>query len=311
MTTIYECGTLLLGHYSPEERSIPDSPDFDGRNASVVEAMNGALQECYGNGSPWMRWDERGTILHEPTTVTLEVVDGSHEAQITNGWADWMAGCTTVITGHDVDNQLRNDTAATSLKYPYAGTTGGVSGTVYHDCVMLADDVMSLHGIVTVDGREIPPRVNTQLNAINTQDYGFHHEHDYFQGPRGRAIRTANAAGCPLAYALETWSYDPYAPPRLRLRLVPASGTHGVMDYRVMLKPPVIGDIASLDTVPVPQGFVHSVFLPIARQRLMASPFWREQGGGEEIRRAYQEAIDLLQKLHPIKDSGMRLISRF
>lgn len=314
MTTIYECATLLLGHYSPEERSIPDSPDFDGRNESVVEAMNGALQECYGNGSPWMRLDERGAILREPTSITLAVTSESNSAQILSGWASWMAGCTIVIDGHDVDNQIRNDDAALALlKYPYDGETGTVNGTVYHDCVMFDEDVMSIHGIVTVEGREVSPRVNAQLQVARTEDYGSHMDEDF--SPYGSAlykpIRAASAAGHPIAYTLETWTYDEYAHPRVRLRLIPASGKRAVMDYRAMLKPPLIGNIASLETVPVPQGFVHSIFLPIARQRLMASPFWREQGGGEEIRRAYQEAIALLQKLHPIKDSGMRLIPRF
>lgn len=307
--TIYECAKVLLGHFSPEERSIPDSPEYPGCNAAVLEAMNGALQECYGSGSPWIRWDERGAILRGPANISVATTQGSPEVQILSGWEDWMAGCTIIIEGHDVDNQIRNNSAAATLKYPYDGPTGAANATVYHDCVLLEEDVMSVHGPIVVNGREIPPRANPMLHGIADRDYGFHTDVGLLIGTR--AMRTASAAGAPVAYVVETWSPDNFLPVRIRIRLAPANGERGVLDYRVMLRPPVIGDLSSIETAPVPHAFISTIFLPIARQKLMASPFWREQGGGEEIRRAYGEALVMLEKLHPAKDTGIALKPRF
>jgi hypothetical protein len=307
--TIFECSELLLAHFSPEERTIPDNPDFPGRNAAVLEALNGALQECYGSASPWLRWDERGAILRAPTPITLSVTADSDEAEVSAGWADWMAGCTVVIDGHDVDNQIRNDANPVRLKYPYDGPSGTVAATVYHDCLLLPEDVLAVHGPVTIDGREILPRPNSMIYGISDEDYGFHTDTGLMQA--NRALRASVSMGTPVAYVVETWTGDVFAGPRIRIRLAPANGARGTLDYRAMLRPPSIGDIASLETPPVPHAFIQTIFMPIARQKLMASPFWREQSGGEEIRRAHTEAIELLEELHPSKDTGITLKARF
>ena len=45
---IAECAANLLRYFSPEERSIPDSVTYPGRNAEVLTAINGAFQELFG-----------------------------------------------------------------------------------------------------------------------------------------------------------------------------------------------------------------------------------------------------------------------
>jgi hypothetical protein len=307
MTTA-QCATNLLLHFAPEERSIPDSGTYPGRNAAVLEALNGALQECFGNASPWVRWDERGALLQTPTEITLDVTAGSTAATIT-GWQPWMSGCTVVIAGHDVDNQIRNGSASAVLKYPYGGTTGTAGGTVYQDSIPIPADVLSVHGPVRVNGMDIHPRPSADVfSTRHTDDYGSHI--DFVEVPVTRP-RVGAAAGRPLSYWLETWSAGNTAAPALRLRLGPANNLSGVLEYRCMLKPPVLTNIASTDSLPIPFEFVQTVFLPIARQKLTACPFFRDQSGITEINRAYQEAIRLLEKLKPSKDDGIQFIARF
>lgn len=306
--TITQASANLLAHFSPEERDVPDHADYPGRNAIVLEAMNGALQECYAMGSPWTRWDARGAILKTATTVSIAVTNGSTAGTIT-GWADWMAGCTIVIGGHDCDNQIRNASSPVVLKYPYDGTTGTVSAVVYQDCVSAASDVLAVYGPVRVGGREILPRPNTGLSSIQTEDYGGHIDFGIIRNTYNP--RVAAAAGHPLAYVVETWSSGQYAAPAVRVRLVPANNLAGVMDYNVTLKPPAITNIAATDLIPVPFGFAETIFMPVARQKLTSSPFFLDQSGGEEIRRAYETAITLLSSLNPSKDTGISLIPRF
>lgn len=305
--TIAQCATNLLLHFSPEERSVPDSVTYPGRNAAVLEALNGALQECYGNASPWVRWDERGALLVPPAEVTITVTNGSTAGTIT-GWAAWMEGCTIVIDGHAVDNQIRNNSASAVLKFPYGGTTGSKTATVYQDCIPLPADVLALYGPVRVDGMEILPRPSADVSSRSQDDYGAHI--DFIETPIVRP-RASASAGRSMAYWLETWTAGDTADPTLRMRLGPPNSTSGVLEYRASLKPPVLTDIASTSELPIPFGFDQTVFLPIARQKLTACPFFRDSGGIQEIGRAYREALNLLSSLRPAKDSGFTLRPRF
>ena len=305
--TIAEIATNLLLHFSPEERSVPDSVTYPGRNAAVLEAINGAFQECFGNGSPWLRWDERGALLKTPAAVTISVTEGSTSGTIT-GWAAWMEGCTIVIDGHDLDNQIRNGSSTAVLKYPYGGSTGSKNAMVYQDCIPLASDVLAVHQPVRINGTEILPRPSADVHGRSMQDYGAHL--DFVEVPVVRQ-RASVAAGQPVSYWVETYTASDTADPTLRLRLGPANSKAGSIEYRAMLVPPVISSIASTSTLPIPFGFDQTIFLPIARQKLTACPFFRDQGGLEEIGRAYKQALELLNSLHPSKDQGITLRPRF
>lgn len=307
--TINDIATQLLLHFSPEERSIPDFSSFLGRNGAVMLAMNGALQELYGKASPWVRHDERGVLLHAPARVSVSVTEGGRGMEIETGWASWMAGCSVVLDGSAMDNQFRGDSEVNVLKYPHAGATGVTGATVYHDCVTLDADVMEVIGPVRVDRVPLGPLVSgdapVSASERGDDDYGFHRR-SVASPP---AARVADLCGRPLGYAVETWATAAMSSPRIRLRLKPAPAAEQHLDYRAMLVPPVVvTNLLSTTEVPVPHGFVESLFFPIARQRLSGSPFFRADAmARQEIARAYQEAISLLESLNPRKDSGAKL----
>lgn len=309
--TINAIAGQLLAHFSPEERSIPDAGTYPGRNAAVMLAMNGALQELYGKGSPWVRFDERGELLNAPARVSLVVTGGSRDIEVVSGWQEWMGGCTIVIDGSAVDNQLRLDEAVNVLKYPYEGVNATIGATVYHDCVTLPAEVMEVIRPVRVGRVPIGLMVSGDAPVFATEpgddDYGFHRRSVAGPSP----TRVADLAERPLGYALETWSADAVSAPRVRMRLKPAAATPQQLDYRAMLAPPVVvTDLASTAELPVPHHFVESLFYPIARQRLSASPFFRADGMGlQEVARAYQEALALLESLNPQRESGARLVT--
>lgn len=105
--TINEAAIRLFAYFSPEERSIPDSVTYPGRNAAVAGALSGALQLLFAKGGPWVRKDERGALLYAPTAITLSATNGSADATVTSGWQDWMEGCSIIIDGHTAENQIR------------------------------------------------------------------------------------------------------------------------------------------------------------------------------------------------------------
>jgi len=304
--TVHEIASLLLLHFAPEERSIPDAQDYPGRNAAVLQSINGALQELFGEASPWVRHDEFGVVLHAPTSVSIAVMNGSTAAEISaDDWQEWFAGCTLVIEGATIDNQIRNASRQVRLKYPHDGSTGTVLATVYHDSVTLDPGVQKLVEPVRVAGRQIHPvpSVSTLGRTPAAEDFGFRP-----QSATPPVARVSQTAGTPSAYAVETWIPDVKSSPAPRMQLWPAPAAQVFIDYRAMLAAPVLNSIVSSDTLPIPLQYVDSIFLPLARKRLTACPFFRDISGADEIARASSEAKSLLNSLNPRTRSGARIV---
>lgn len=304
--TINEAAKNLLGYFSPEERTIPDSVTYPGRNAAVIKAMNHALQELFGKGGVWVRGDERGHVLYGPATVTIAVTTGSKTATIT-GWAAWMAGCSIVIDGAVVDNQIRNSGPPQVLKYPYSGTTGTKSAVVYHDSIEVDADVYEIHEPVKFNGRKILPMPgpSSLVSSRSGDDFGF------TQSEPAVSTSVTGTASSPIAYAIDAWSPDAVTPPRLRIRLYPAPGDNGFLEFPVMISPPVVADLASTNVLPIPFNKSESIFMPMAVKALRQSPFWRGIVGEDMVDAADKTARDSLAGDNPNKNPAPRFVPPF
>ena len=143
--TVNDIAVQLFGHFSPEERSIPDSVTYPGRNAAVKNAINGALQEVFSSGSPWVRFRERGVLLYAPATVSIRVTKGSTAATIAAAdWENWMSGCAIQIDGGGIQNRIENDSRDVELKFPWDGES-----SITGDVVVTGDLQTSLGADVT------------------------------------------------------------------------------------------------------------------------------------------------------------------
>lgn len=301
---INACATNLLGYYAPEERSIPDNATYPGRNAAVMKAMNHASQELFGKGKPWVRHDERGAVLFAPAAVSIAVTTGSTAGAIT-GWLSWMAGCTIVIDGMSIDNQIRNASSTARLKYPYSGPSGTYAATVYHDSLEVDSDVFEIHEPVKLDGLNIGSLSTPSALAVrSSSDFGF-------VGQRATVVTSSSSAGKPVGYVIDSWSPDAAAPPLLRLRLFPAPADQHFLEYSVMLCPPQITDLSSTASLPIPFGNVESIFLPLAVAALRKSPFWRGIVGEDSVNEGHKAALEALTEANPKKTIAPRFIPIF
>lgn len=303
------CAANLLTYFSPEEREIPDNATYPGRNAAVRKALNEALQDLFGKGRPWVRNDSRGAVLNAPATIPITVTQGSTSATIAGGdWQTWMAGCSIVIEGADVDNQIRNASASVVLKYPYSGTTGSHTATVYHDSINLDSDVLEVQDSIKVNGQPIVPAskpLGQNAQPRNIEDFGFRNRMAIYDVP------SVTATATPQSYSVETYSPDDVTPPVLRLVFQPAPSVKTFVEYFATLKPPYITDISSTAELPIPFGFVETIFLPIAVKKLRSCPFWRNTSADEEIQAGYQNALAQLAGRDPDKTSGFRFTTSF
>ena len=300
---ITEAAARLLSNFSPEERSIPDAVTYPGRNAAVQAALNSALQDLFAKGKPWVRTDKRGAVINAPTTVTIAVTNGSTAGTIT-GWASWMAGCSIVIDGAAVDNEIRNASASVVLRYPYSGTTGTKTAIVYHDSITVGTDVLELHAEVKVDNRTVHLMTGSKAFASigATEDFGFPQTVE--------DARIGVTVGLPIGYEVETWSADGTTAPVIRVRLYPAPAQAGFMSYSAMLLPPIVSDIASTDTLPIPYQFMESIFLPIATKKLRTCSFWRAATADQQIEDDYRNAILNLNESEPTMIQRPHFITR-
>lgn len=307
---IAACSAYCLTHFSPEERSIPDHADYPGRNAAVATAQNAALQDLFGKGKKWVRSDSRGAVLNPPITVPITVTNGSTSATIQAGdWLTWFSGCSIIIEGAAVDNQIRNNAAAVTLKYPYSGTTGIHSATIYHDSIDLDTDVLEVIDEVKLDRQPLHklalPSSQT-LSPRNAEDFGFHRR---IVADRSQSV--AAVAGHTHGYLVETWSPNATTEPRTRIRFYPPPSQASFVDYTVMLCPPRVSSIASTDNLPIPYDFIESIYLPIVLKKLRSCPFWRGMVADDEVESGYQNALELLGEADPDKTPGFRFSPMF
>lgn len=309
MSTVNIIALHLLTHFSPEERDIPDNATYPGRNAAVLSAINGALQEMYGISSPWIAYDERGVILQPPTTIPIALTNGSTTGTIEEAdWKAWMAGCTIQIEGEPNDNQIRNDSRTVRLRFPFSGTTGTKQATVYHDSITLDDDVLAVHEPLKLDGVILPPvaSVDSLVMTNSDRDFGFHRR------TTAALVRSvATAADFPRAWCIESWQPTPNSIPESRIRLTPAPSHQGSLQYRCKLNPPQVTSLLSGDLLPVPHNYVDSIFLPIAEKRLSGSPFWRGILSPDSLAQNYSAAVELLRRSNPRVNRGLRFITRY
>jgi hypothetical protein len=304
--TIADIAARLLTHFTPEERSIPDSATYPGRNAAILGAINGALQEMFDSSSLWIRQAKRGAILQAPATVNIALTNGSTAGVIDNAdWKDWFAGCTLIVSGSGYDNRITNAERNVVLMLPHEGATGTVPCTIYHDSISLGTDVLGVLSPVRIDRRDIFPSetLDAFTSRSSEKDFGFSRQ---YSGNR-IAPQASSTAGRPLTYDVVSWSPSSTTAPASRLRLYPAPDKAYSLDYEAKLLPPAITNIASTDTLPVPHQWIDSIFLPIAEKRLSASPFWAGLLGRDALAANYSQALELLRSASPRKQRGITL----
>jgi hypothetical protein len=301
--TLYDAISRLLTYFPHEEREVPDSPAYPGRNAAALGALNGALQEYHGTGQSWKRRESRGALLRAPATITAIVTHGSDTITIDTP-QDWFPGCTIAINGATTDNQLLD---SETLLYPHDGPTGPTAATILHDSITLPSDVLSvLSPVRLVDGRPLHPVSSPEqltLARPRERDYGHHQHVPAFPAP----LRKSHTTGTPLFYFIDSHHEHPYADPQFRMLIAPAPAAGMLLTYRVRLGCPEFYEQDYDQHIPAPYGAIDSIILPIAALRLAASPFFNQGAHVEEITRQASLARTELFSMTAQASPGLRI----
>lgn len=262
-----------------------------GLEQRLLSDLNRALQEIYTlHPRPFFSADPRAGQVRAPLAVTLDVTAGGTAAGNLAPAADWMAGCTLVISGDAAQNMLVKTAGPSfSLLKPYqGGTAAGVAATVYQDVLHPGADVEQVIAPVIAEGYG-------ELRPVT-------HERD----------RQAAHTGGPL-YPLP-WSQRPVQMPdaylverhfdhstgavsaRLRFSALPAAAFVCSFTAKLVAGMTAVTDLSDTRSL-VPFDLVDSVLLPIVRHKFASWPQFVGDAGA--LKADYDTALVMLAALNP------------
>lgn len=300
--------TRLLRFFSPEERSIPSSVTYPGRCEDCLDALNDAFTEMVEMSDSFLRRSGRGKLLNAPAAVSLTLTGGSTIARVASAsYATWFPGCSVVIDGTEIDNEILEAAANGSnydltLRFPYDGATGTRAATVYHDSITLAGGEVEIIEPVEILGLRALVQVAdaSQLSvARSDEDYGLRTRRHV-----ATSIRRSHYTDAPAVFWME--DHVPAASSAemvRRLRIFPFVRDAATLSYSARIAQPVY---SSIDTTVIPLSDRHAsaILLPIAAKRLMSSQFYQHGQKDAQIEAAYAAALALIPRTNPRPKTG-------
>ncbi len=273
----------------------------------VAMVMSAGLQELWKHAPSDIKQKTGSLYLHAPVSVTLTATEGSTTVSAFTTWASWMEGCTIRIDGDDQDNEIES---ATSLGRHYIGTSGSAkSATVYADCAVLDETVQQVMEPLFVAG----PSGYWPLTMTNSHEqFARLANFPMVADGLGRAVSFSSAfylftrkatANRPVVW-IQDGQYDSaIAYVKRRVRFAPMPDQKNVVGCLFLMNPPrVIPDDlveGNTDLLPIVDGAVESIYLPLCRQMLTGLSTFKSEGAKPEIARAYKAA-----KNHLINSQG-------
>lgn len=284
-------GLEMLGITSlDEDEGAPQARPIDLRN--VAHVMTQTWGEIFRHGPLEQRERPGSGYLHAPASLTLSATIGSTAISAVTTWAAWMAGCTARIAGDDRDNELLS---ATLLARPFTGPTGATTATVFGDSLTLDSTISKVISPMLCGGGSPVVEATDRATFLRC---------GYSVVPPYTGISFFNAGpklsgSFPSVFFLDSF-YDPTLDcVARRIRFSPMPMTALSVEFTASINPPrvMVSDIKGVGSadpgtkMPMIDGAVETIFLPIFMQFLTRLPTFRNADAKPEIFRQYTEAI--------------------
>ncbi len=276
----------------------------DGDLDDVAAAINGAMQEIFGQGLPFISQRRWASVLRAPMPITITIAEQYDTACVITGYQPWMLGCTVQINGDPQQNEIVSPTA---LLRPHAGTGGVMSATVWADALALPPYVVSV-----IEPVEMPllPFLQPVSDRFQFRSYNQPFQPTSRRGSQGgnytRYITANKQVGIPVVYLVESFYDETKTDLPLFLRVNPMPQTAYPITMSVTIKPPTItsqdidfdnGGSDPLTLLPI--EWHESVLLPVAVQRFSTHPAFKGASSPAEMMRQYQMAFKQLKTRRP------------
>jgi len=233
----------LLRHWKVDDVASLAADD----GLALVDAINGALQECYAL-LPARLLQKRFVLgVDAPANITVGVTQGSTAVTLPNGFTDTTGKLR--ISGDAILHQLAG---ANTLAAPYEGTTGSQPAVFYHDTLPLSLEVS---------------RILAGPKVLETgQDLTHGHP----------SPTEADSVGMPTRYYLTAQPPESTSPYHFTVWPMPADRYR--IEWLAEVRAPKISlrQLAASDEVPFNDRLIESSLLPLIAARMVFSPRWAD-----------------------------------
>jgi len=300
--TVRNAVEALYRHLRKEWRSIPYDATLENPLPDALLALNGALQQMAASCPLFAAKRPKSAVFRPSVTLTTSAqAQYGYTLTVASGLATWMKGCQILLPGSAETNRIVDYTGTTvTLQFAYLGTESGGTATVTCDTATLDADVITvLEPVRTAAGKPLRAsngRLNLELPVMNRfDDYG-----------RFRSYPSSEQG---VSYFVESVVLAGDSQPRLRMMISPSFLEATNVEYQARCS---LGyfDTASVHgagpgyadpatPIPVPLGYVESVFLPLAVARFFATPIMRDVDPPSFVESNAEAAISIMEKLRP------------
>lgn len=268
----------------------------DSQKRRIASDLTRALKFIY-NRAPHLFKEPQTAVVYAPQTGTISATNGSTTVTAPTGFTMPINGNTIVLSGHDIFNEIYQTAANTyRLVYPYIGTTGTVSATMWHDAIVLPTAFRVHEPVVLDDYLELTPLSNREeflrYNAWTWHDYGMFVN---FQ-PRRRD------SGQPAAYWVEERALPSGLTRAKFLRMTPMPSTSFAFRCEGTQMPPEVtvaafGTDTNVDatrTFAMPGDHEETILRPIFLWYWALSPYFSNPDKAQALREDYDRAVETL-----------------
>lgn len=292
---------LLFRFLRKEQRELPlMDPDLDDPLPEALAAMNATLQRLAVRSPKFAVQKPMAVMFHAPAVVTVTGLQKGKKTVTCVSWPEWAAGCEVMLPGDAKPNRLVAVTGQVAeLLYPHLSETESGPSEVRCDCVRLPAEVLTV----------LPPvrwRGGCELRPANGRsslaEGATVKERDY-----GRIWRTGKQVTG--EYVVDAVMAASGGAPVLELRLAAPVKADGVLEFdaRCSLGRLSPNEVFNETPLPVPGGYVESLFVPLALMRFFGSSVMRNADVPPYVKAQADEAEVILQGMRPQVEKVFRV----
>lgn len=300
--TVREAINAMFRYLRTEQRTIPFAGDtYDDPLPDAIDAMNAALQQMAAFAPLFATKQQRSAYFRAPSTLAVTgLTDGGMTVEAAS-WPTWSPGCMIELPGDTAMNRILSVTGTTAtLQFPHLSDTAAGTATINVDCAELASDI-----IIVLE----PVRYRGSRTKVR---------------PAGGRDELATGTGCDRRYFIESALANNAV--KLRMMLSGYVLEDTVLEFQARTTLGVITQANIYDegdpdedpgvALPVPAGFVESIFLPLALDIFFSKPCivnhdvspLRNEDAPKLVREQAKTALAMLERMRPQGRKPARLV---
>jgi hypothetical protein len=298
--TVRQAIDAMLRYLRPEQRVFPFvSTDYDDPLPDALSACNAALQQMAVFAPLFAVKQQRSAYFRAPSTLAVAgLTNGGMTA--TGDFPAWSVGCWVQLPGDADMNRILSISGTTAtLQFPHLSATAAGNATIKVDTVELAEDIITVLEPVRYRGTVNKLKPASSRTALSDSQ------------EEGRYFIESALSGSKV---------------RLRMMLSGHVTADTVFEFQART---ALGSISQADVydeetpdadpgvaVPVPTGFVESIFLPLATDLFFSKPCvvnydtagQLNRDAVKLVREQAQTALAMLERMRPQGSKATRIV---